>query len=91
MFECSEDSIRASEGASNRRMDKTAQKGTSYFVLFVKYIRVMKSRGMRWEGACSTWNMRNAYTTLFGIYEGGRELERTRQRWKVCTIKLDHK
>jgi hypothetical protein len=52
-------------------------------------IRIMKSRRMRWAGACSTNGVKiNAYRLLVGKPEGKRPLGRRKRRW-VDNIRMD--
>jgi hypothetical protein len=46
-------------------------------------VRVIKSRRMRWEGACSLdWECRGVYRVLVGKPEGKGPLGRPRCRWE---------
>ena len=52
-------------------------------------VQVLKSRGMRWEGACSTYGEgRGVYRSFLGKPEGKRPLGRPRRRWGN-NIKMD--
>jgi hypothetical protein len=59
------------------------------FYLSPSIIRMIKSRGMRWEGhVARIGEKRNVYRILVGKPEGKRPLGRPRRRW-VDNIKMD--
>jgi hypothetical protein len=67
----------------NRRMEKVAQRGASYFVVVPNIIRQIKSRRMRWAGHVARMGEeRDMYRVLVGKPEGKRSFGRPRRRWE---------
>jgi hypothetical protein len=53
-----------------------------YFETYVRIIRIIKSKRMRWAGHVARMGeKRNAYGLLMGTPEGKRPLGRPRRRW----------
>jgi hypothetical protein len=55
---------------------------TTLIIIIINF-RVIRSRGIRWAGACSTYGKsRGLYRVLVAKLEGKRRLGRPKRRWE---------